>query len=186
MNRSCKLAAMASLAWLAAGAQAEAQLSRGENAILKRQLRGVESRAVTDPAGAARDLGNTRRDLVRDNRGVAYGPAGSRINRDLRGLASRSYGLVPGGGDVSDPQRFEPLPGTQSDRETLPSLTPPTRIIARLLDRAETGLAAGRAAQAASDLSTAEQGLAGLGPLEGARSLAARAERLRSRLPPSG
>lgn len=164
-------------------APAPAQLSRGEAAILNRQNRAIQNRAVDDPGGAATDLGRQRRDLLRDNRGVNFGPEGARINRQLRALGNAPPPAgVPEPPSVASPG-LPPQPGTLSrDPALLPSLTPDAAVVGQLLDRAENGINAGRRDQARSDLATADQGLAGLSSVGTAAGLSARAAALHARI----
>lgn len=164
---------------------ATAQISRGEQAIQDRQLRAIRNRAVTDPAGAARDAASARRGLVRDNEGaITFGPQGQRIDRQLRALERQPVVLPPRGTTPAAPDLREPgLPSSlEPGPDGLPGIGQTISLVGRLLDRAEVGIGEGRASSARSDLVAAEQGLAGLSSLEAAQPLARRAQTLRSRL----
>lgn len=175
---------MAALALTAAGVPVEAQTSRGQQAIQRRELRAIRNRAVTDPAGAARDLGDARRDVVRDNRGVTLDAPSRNVDRQLRALGDQPAQIPPRGANLEPPTpRRTELPGSIEPGPTgLPSVDSGASVVMRLLDRAESNIAEGRPASARSDLSAAEQGLAGLSSLDTAGPLSARVRSLRTRL----
>lgn len=164
---------------------AAAQISRGEQAIQDRQLRAIRNRAVTDPSGAARDAVGARRSLVRDNEGaITFGPQGQRIDRQLRALERQPVAVPPRGTTPLAPDVREPdLPSSiEPGPEGLPGVGQTISLVGRLLDRAETGIGEGRGSSARSDLSAAEQGLAGLAAVDAAQPLVRRARALRTRL----
>jgi hypothetical protein len=122
--------------------------------------------------------------------GVGLGPTDLRIDRQLQQLqGGAASGVAPLAG--SPPVTGARLPSSfDRDDQPLPSLGDPLSTTSLLLDRAADGLAAGRTAQARSDLSIAGQMLDPLraGPLDGADkakadALAGRLTALTARLP---
>ena len=170
------------LAVLATPWPAAAQLSRPDQAILERQLRAAQGRALSDPEGAARDLGRLHHDLRRDNGGVSFGPDAARIDRQLRTFGDRQVRRpdvarrrVPGT-PAEPPSSVEP--GTSG----IPSVDQNVTLARSLLDRADEGIAEGRTDSARSDLALVQESLTGLKGLVATAPLAARAAALQSRL----
>lgn len=188
--RSLALSAGLALALSAGvGAAGAGDLSDPLQGQLQFQLDGLRRQSVTDPAGAARGAAAARRELIQRRGGVALGPSDLMIDRQLRGVQA-------GGRSATSPIVPSPSPPGSSLPSSvdhggapLPSLGDPLRVVSLLLDRADEGLAAGRTAQAQSDLSMAGRELAPLreGPLDGATkaeadALAGRLETLSGRL----
>jgi hypothetical protein len=143
-----------------------------EDAHQLRELRSIERRSVTDPAGAARDAGAASRRVVRDAKGVDFTPEQARVYRQLHRLRAVEPG--PEGAAASPREVGDPLPSSYDDRGApLPSMRDPLRTAGLLLDRAEGNIADGRVASARSDLSLAESELA---IIEGSGAAGDRAE----------
>ena len=173
---------VAGAALLMATQPAVAQLSRSDQAILERQLRAARGRALSDPNGAARDLGQIRHDLRRDNRGVTLGPNSARIDRQLRTLGDqqvrpRTVPAVP-----TPNQPAQPPSSVEPGTTGIPSVDQNVSLARSLLDHANEGIAEGRTDAARSDLALVQQTLTGLKGLEVAAPLTARAATLQSRL----
>ncbi len=177
--RGAFLALLLGMVAHAAGAGSLSDPLQGQ---LQFQLNGLQRQSVTDPAGAARGAAAARRELIQRRGGVDLGPSDLRIDRQLQGVqAGRASAAAPIA--TAPPPPGVRLPSSV-DRSAalLPSLGDPLRMVSLLLDRADEGLAAGRTAQARSDLSMAGQELAPLraGPLDGAAK--AQADALAGRL----
>jgi hypothetical protein len=155
-----------------AGAQERSLIDPGE-ARLRRELRSLENRIETSPRGADVQLDRARRDLIRQSRGVDSSPDEARIGRSLdrlgRELRRRERAAprqtrpdLPRGGDdlprsYADEPRSDGLPRSYADEGSSIAPGGSNNLVAvvRLLNRAESALDGGRAAQARSDLSAA-------------------------------
>jgi hypothetical protein len=157
-----------------AGAQERSLIDPGE-ARLRRELRSLENRLETSPRGADVQLDRARRDLIRQSRGVDFSPDEARLDRSLDRLGRelrRRERVAPrptrpdlrggdGGGDLprsyADQPRGDGLPRSYGDEgpSTAPGGSNNLVAVAQLLNRAESALDAGRAAQARSDLAAA-------------------------------
>lgn len=178
---SC-VAALGAALWAGAPAGASDFLDP-LNGQLQFQLQGLQRQSVTDPAGAASGAAAVRRDMISRRGGVALSPADQRIDRQLQQVqgAGATTGVAPLAGSPPVTQSRLPSSFDRSDQE-LPSMGDPLGTTSLLLDRAADGLAAGRTAQARSDLSVAAGLLDPLrsGPLDG--TTRARADALAGRL----
>ena len=127
------------------------------DAILQRQLRSLERGDASSPDAAAMQLRSARQNLVQQSRGAALTTEQARINRGLDRARPRPPAASAGCGDRPDTParpRGERLPGTIAQDPVLPSFGG-TTTLGRLVGRAEAAIAAGRPAQAQSDLATA-------------------------------
>ena len=159
--------AIASLSGMLLGTPAVAQdrsLVDPANAYLQRDLRSLERRTDGPSAGAALQLQQTRRELIRESRGVYFTREQAQIFRSLNRVE----------GEVRPPETFKdergapavlPAPSlpTSLHNGPLPSMGGGT-LIRRLVARAEAAVAQGRPAQARSDLSTARSLMPGVDP----------------------
>jgi hypothetical protein len=155
-----------------AGAQERSLLDPGE-ARLRRELRSLDNRIETSPRGAGLQLDRARRDLIRQSRGVEFSPDEARIDRSLdrlgRELRRRERVAprqarpdLPRAGDdlprsYADEPQGDGLPRSYADEgpSTAPGGSNNLVAAAQLLNRAESALDGGRAAQARSDLAAA-------------------------------
>lgn len=158
---------VAVLLW-SAGAQAQqgSLTGRGNgagDAVLQRQLRSLEQGGAASPDAAAMQLRGAQRSLLQQGRGTAFTPEQARISRGLdrvgRGL--RQQELDAATAQPPARPRGERLPGTIAQEPLLPSFGG-TTTLGRLVGRAEAALAAGRPAQARSDLATARSLMGGV------------------------
>ena len=162
--------------------QAAAQLTNARQAIIDRQLRAARGRALSDPQGAARDLGQVRGELHDYNRGVTLGPNAARIDRQLRTLGDQQVHR-PAAPPVSAPnQPAQPPSSVQPGSSGIPSVDQNVALARGLLDHASEGIAEGREDSARSDLSIVQETLSGLKGLKVAAPLTARASALQARL----
>ena len=160
--------AIASLSGMLLGTPAVAQdrsLVDPANAYLQRDLRSLERRTDGPSAGDALQLQQTRRELIRESRGVYFTREQAQIFRSLNRVE----------GEVRPPETFKDetetpaalpapsLPTSLRDNRPLPSMGGGT-LIRRLVARAEAAVAQGRPAQARSDLSTARSLMPGVDP----------------------
>ena len=179
-----------------AGAQQRSLIDPGD-ARLRRELRSLENRLETSPRGAGLQLDRARRDLIREGRGVDFTPEEARIDRGLdrvrRELQQRERPdlreprLPAPGGERRLPRSYAgeppdgglPLSYSEGASSIAPGGSNNLVTVARLLNRADTALGAGRAAQAQSDLAAARGFLSQVEP-DG--PMAERRAQLQSRL----
>jgi hypothetical protein len=153
------LLAAALLSGAAGRAQQGSLTGRGNGAndvYLQRQLRSLERRDGSSPEAAAMQLRGARRALVEQSRGTAFNAEQARINRGLDrvGRELEQQRLESATAQAPATPRGERLPGTIAQEPLLPSFGG-TTTLGRLVGRAEAALAAGKPAQARSDLATA-------------------------------
>ena len=145
-----------------AAAQGRSSLTDPGTAHLRRDLRSLGNRAGSGSPGGDVDLQRTRRELLRQGRGVYFTPEQARIDRELnrlrRGQALPGQKLPP----ELEVLPNEPLPNSYGNDGPLPSMRRGLGTATRLLDRAEAALAAGRPTQAQSDLASARGFLGGV------------------------
>jgi hypothetical protein len=137
----------------------------------RRDARRIENQLLMDPDSAAVELGRARRDLYSRSRGVYLNNQEADVERRLdqagRELTrQRQEPPAPATGARTG-ERDGALPSTYGEDAPLPSMRRELGTIGGLMDRAQTALAAGRQAQAASDLATARGLLNGLEPGDG-------------------
>ena len=153
------------LVWAADGQAQQGSLTgRGNgagDAVLQRQLRSLEQGGAGSPDAAAMQLRGARRSLLQQSRGTAFTPEQARISRGLDrvGRDLRQQELDAATAQAPARPLGERLPGTIAQEPLLPSFGG-TATLGRLVGRAEAALAAGRPAQARSDLAAA-RGLVG-------------------------
>lgn len=151
----------------------------------RRDVRRIERQLLADPEAVPGDLGRVRNDIRRQRLGAGLDSGPLQLERRLdaaereaaRRRLDRPQPEAPG-----QPRENE-LPSSYGDAAApLPSMNRTLSTIGGLLDRAEEAMAAGRGAQATSDLSTAKALLAGLEPADDvpAESLASLERRLTS------
>lgn len=153
---------MRTLAWayvglvLAGSATAQTSTIDPDRSWQRRQADAVEQRAVTDPAGAAREAREQRRRLAVETRGAIDADAvttGQRLER-----AASGQGRIAGAAPPRPARAPEPLPfsaDTSRDRELFDAERDPLATADLLLERAAEGIAEGRTDAARSDLSFA-------------------------------
>lgn len=149
--RTLPVAVMLVVASGAAGAQS---LIDPDRAWQRRQADVIERRALTDPAGAATQARETRRQLSVESRQA--------IDPDAVATARRLDRTAQGAAGTSVPPRpapaAEPLPFSADrarDRELFETERDPLATAGVLLERAAEGIAEGRTDAARSDLSLA-------------------------------
>ena len=167
VQRFARWSALASLSGMLLGTPAVAQdrsLVDPGNAYLQRELRSLERRTDGPSAGAALQLQQTRRDLIRQSRGVYFTQEQAQIFRGLNRVERelRPEPFKDAGGPPALPHAPS-LPTSLRDNGPLPSMGDGT-LIRRLVARAEAAVAQGRPAQARSDLATARSLMPGVDP----------------------
>ena len=168
-QRFARWSAIASLSGMLLGTPAVAQdrsLIDSGNAYLQRELRSLERRTDGPSAGAALQLQlqQTRRDLIRQSRGVYFTQEQAQIFRGLNRVERelRPEPFKDAGGAPALPPAPS-LPTSLRDDGPLPSMGDGT-LIRRLVARAEAAVAQGRPAQARSDLAAARSLMPGVDP----------------------
>ena len=170
-------------------------------AFQQKQIRELEQRSVTQPVGP--EIQQQRRDLIRDNHGVAFDSNGLILQRQLDRIPSGPQVPPPEGpvarltpqpelpsslGNTRDglPNSFESpgeLPSIGALRGTAPGSSGDTVTTAnRLISRAEQALNAGKPDQARSDAEFAQRLLAGFENLSPANAAYPRISTARERL----
>lgn len=148
--------------------------------IYERELRSLRGKALSDPAAAARDASALPRRLANESGGVGFSADRTRIDRGL-GRLTQDATPAPTPEPLRSLEATEPgLPSSyDDDPDDLPSARRRSlRLVGRLLDRAEAGIAAREIEQVRSDLAAAGATLVGLlgepGPEGDARPLGRR------------
>ncbi|MDX6751602.1 hypothetical protein SH611_17490 [Geminicoccaceae bacterium 1502E] len=176
-------AILAALVLLGAGnAGAQDPLDPRESQV-RRQIRSLENRAVTDPVGAGFAADAVRRELLRGSGGGDFTPEQRRLERRLERV--RRPLPPPAAGQEHAPSG-EKLPfSAGAGQAPLPASSEPLAIVRRLLARAADGVEAGRMAQARSDLAAAAGELDRLPPeaAEGAAAVRRDLDALAGRVP---
>lgn len=176
------------LVMLSGAASAQTSLIDPDRAWQRRQADVIERRAVTDPAGAAAQAGEARRQQsVETGRSIDADAVttGRRLDRTAQAEGAARPSVPP-----RPPAAAEPLPfsaDTTRDRELFEAERDPLATANLLLERAAEGIAEGRTDAARSDLSLAAAELQmAAGDAERAKLERARRRlgELEARLPP--
>lgn len=177
--------AMRTLAWacvgvmLAGSAAAQTSTIDPDRSWQRRQADTIERRAVTDPAGAAREAREQRRLLEVGTRGAIDADAvttGKRLERAASGQGRIARSQPPRPARAPEPLPFSA--DTSRDRELFDAERDPLATADLLLERAAEGIAEGRTDGARSDLSLAAAEL----QMAGGQADPGRLERARRRL----
>jgi hypothetical protein len=141
-------------------------LTNSGDAHLWREQRSLEGRVDGASSGAVLQLERAQRDLIRQSRSVRLTPERARVDRGLDRVERelRPGQFMDSGRPSALPRVTSPTKGLRDGRP-LPSMGDDA-LIGRLVGRARAAMAAGRTAQARSDLATARSLMTGVGPAE--------------------